>query len=120
MSCFSSISISLPSHRASTADVLLAAQTWLGSESEEYARFDRFLSASNTQVRHFCVPAQEVVALRGPQDKAHIFEECALSLIEDAARKTLQANSFAPDAIQGVVCTSCSCPLIPAIDDALS
>ena len=110
------IETAIPAYRASPDEVIEAATEWLGEGTTEHALFLRYLRSSRTLNRNFVRPPLEIVRLRGPQERAQLFEREASRLACEAADKVLQTTGVQPHDIDALVFTSCSCPIIPAPD----
>ena len=119
MTHLSAISTTLPKYHASNKDVLDAAAIWLKDSPTEFELYKRFLSSSKTESRYFVVPPKEIVALGGSGMRAELFEREAKLLATKAVEGAFKASKVSPSEIDALIFTSCSCPLIPALDTYL-
>jgi alkylresorcinol/alkylpyrone synthase len=115
----SSIETATPAFLADPQSVKDAAAIWLGAETSEYALFARYLSSSKTLSRYFVRPPKEIVKLRGSKMQAEIFEKEATALSMRSVDALLKKTKIDPGKVDGLIFTSCSCPLIPAPDTYL-
>jgi len=119
MSSIVSTGSALPSHRTDNIAIHEAASYWLKDSPHEFELFKRFLSASHTEYRNFIIPPLEVVKLGGQESRSQLFEAEAPKLASEALKKALSASNISADELDGLIFTSCSCPLIPSIDTLL-
>ncbi|MBX7139080.1 MAG: hypothetical protein K1X83_13985 [Oligoflexia bacterium] len=109
----------LPEFRADKARVLEAARVWLADSPGQFALFERYLHSSQTKARPFIIPPEEIVALGGPEARAAVYEEQAIELAAPAAAMALQRAGIAAEEVDALIFSSCSCPVIPALDTQL-
>lgn len=112
------ITTALPRFRYGREDIIAAGQRWLEADPEKRALFDRFLRSSRISDRYFCIPLEQIFSLNGSQRRAEIFSDSAKELAIRAVRGCFSHLQPAPP-ISTLITTSCSCPIIPALDTAL-
>ncbi len=111
-----SVQTANPKHSASIQEVSEASHSWLGNDSNESLLFNRYLRSSGARGRRFVLPPRDVISLRGAQRRAQLFEEHGAELSKIVAERALLESALAPDDIDALIFTSCSCPLIPSPD----
>lgn len=111
-----SIATELPPHRASTAELREVAKLWLRDAPSDLELFERFLSSSRARARHFVISPRELLTLEGSAIRAALFEREAPRLALAAGHQALQQAGMQAGEVDALIFTSCSCPLIPAVD----
>lgn len=111
-----SVQTTTPRHSASIQDVAEASRAWLQSESPESQLFNRYLRSSGATGRRFVLPPHEIIALRGVQERARLFEEHGSELSKIVVEQALTDSKLSAKDIDTLIFTSCSCPLIPSPD----
>ena len=119
MSHLTHISTAEPRFAATTDDMLTAAKGWLDSSPEELALFSRFLLSSKIATRHFALPLEEIRSLNGTANRASRYLEEARLLGEQAVTTALAAASLRADEVDVLITTSCTMPIVPALDTHL-
>ncbi len=116
MTYIDSVSIGLPEHHYSTADIVRAASEWLKAAPEQRALFDRLSHSTQIESRAFAIPVEQILSLNGPGTRAKIFSEVGSQLLSDVISKGLSASSLQANDVGALLFTSCTVPSIPAID----
>lgn len=119
MAKITTVKTSLPKCKSDNKSILSAAKIWLKDNPQEFALFERFLSSSRTEFRYFTMPPEEVVSMGSAALKAQVFEREAPYLTLDAVKKSLESSNLKAESIDAIISTSCSCPIIPALDTIL-
>jgi alkylresorcinol/alkylpyrone synthase len=110
------VSTDLPPYRYSTDYITEKAGTWLASNPQEQALFERLAASTKIENRNFALPIEALLALRGSAERAAIFSEIGTSLLTSVIQKGLAAAHIPASDVGALVSTSCSIPAIPAID----
>lgn len=119
MSFIHSVGTCVPAFSYSPSEILKYSADWLGEHPSEFDKFERFLYASKTERRNFILPAESLFDLGGAKDRAEKFQRLALPLAERSIEAALGAAGLTVSQIGAFVSTSCSCPVIPALDVSL-
>lgn len=114
------IETKLPQHCYNNQEVTAIGSQWLKNHPEQFELFSRFLTASHTGNRHFCIPADSCLALNGLASRAQAFEQHGPELGIACTKATLEKESLKPSAVDTFVFSSCSCPTIPSIDTSIA
>jgi len=113
------VATELPPYRYTKDDILGVGSSWLAGRSNERTLFERFVSSSRVEYRHFALPLEEVTSLGGASERAAVFEREAAVLGKKALRSCLERAGRSPSEIDALIFTSCSVPLIPSVDVSL-
>lgn len=105
-----------PEHEVTLEHLKDVGRKWLSDDPEAQEKFLRLAGNSGVSSRRFILPYDEILALKGLEDRAKHFEKHGTRLLIESIRKSLEENEVAPDDIGAVIVTSCSVPIIPAID----
>lgn len=100
----------------STDEITRAAGSWLAESPTERALFERLASTTRIERRSFAIPLHDLIALRGSQERAKIFNEVGAAMLSTVIKKGLEAGALRPADINTLLMTSCSVPSIPSID----
>lgn len=100
-------------------EIAEAAKIWLTGKDLEFELFQRFHRASGTESRSYVLPLPEILKLNGQGDRASLFFEYGLPLACQAVESALTKSEMNPGDIDGLIFTSCTCPLIPSLDTEL-
>lgn len=116
MTSIFSIGTALPDYPYSIEDLENVGLQWLGDNPDQLALFRRFVTSSKVSNRHFIMPPQEILALRGMEHRTELFERCAAPLGAQALGSALQKKGISAGDLDTLVFTSCTCPSIPSVD----
>lgn len=116
MTSIVSIGTVLPEYHYTIDDVDHIGKQWLQNKPDQLALFRRFLASSKVSGRHFIVPPEEILELRGMEHRSGLFEKTAAPLGAQALEKALLKRNTRFDELQTLVFTSCTCPSIPSVD----
>jgi len=97
-------------------EVIEAAGTWLADKPTGLELFERFHNSSRTERRSYVVPPKEILSLGGQSERAKLFVKYGLPMGCSAVEQAIAEANLRPTDIQTVVFTSCTSPLIPALD----
>jgi alkylresorcinol/alkylpyrone synthase len=113
------VATSLPEHTYSKEDICAVGAQWLKDAPHELELFQRFVQSSQITQRHFALPLETILCLGGPRERASHFQEQAQPLLSRTIQSLLSAGEVAPCSLDHLIVTSCSAPIIPAIDTAV-
>lgn len=116
MATVRAISTTLPKHAYSKADICEIGEHWLHNTPHESALFQRFVSSSQIEQRHFALPLHDVLTLGGSHERSSHFQREGGVLLKDTIAQLLSKSGVTASAINHLITTSCSAPIIPAID----
>ncbi len=119
MPTINAVGLAFPNFRYTSDEVLEGTRSWLQEPSDERSLFRRFSSSAQVQSRNFAIPLKELLALKGVEKRSAIFHEVGLSLATEAVNNCLEQSKTAPNSIETIIFTSCSLPIIPALDTHL-
>jgi alkylresorcinol/alkylpyrone synthase len=114
-----STSTLLPRHRYSPEQIHAVSAAWLKDAPHQRELFDRFVRSSQISCRHFAVPLDAILTLHGSQQRAELFIQEGRPLLRDVVKTLLSTTRVQASGIDHLICTSCSSPVIPAIDVGL-
>jgi alkylresorcinol/alkylpyrone synthase len=116
MSFIHSVVTATPPYRYATQEITDKAGLWLKSSPQEKALFERLANSTKIDYRNFALPIDDLLALRGPAERAQIFKETGGALLREVIAKALSASGLSTQDVGALLTTSCSVPTIPAID----
>lgn len=119
MAVIRGVTTRLPEHAYLKEDICAVGAQWLKDSPHELELFQRFVQSSQITQRHFAVPLETILAMGGPHERAAHFQEHARPLLSRAIADLLTEAKAPPDSIDHLIVTSCSAPIIPAIDVAV-
>lgn len=119
MAVIRGVTTRLPEHAYSKEDICAVGAQWLKDSPHELELFRRFVQSSQITQRHFAVPLKTILAMGGPHERAAHFQEQAKPLLSKTIADLLAESGAVPDSIDHLIVTSCSAPIIPAIDVAV-
>jgi len=102
-------------HYNSTVIGEAVAERWLVRATER-DRFARFVESSLIAKRHFVQPLEEILDNQPEDERTRVYEREALTLLNDAFAQAMRSASVSLESIDTIVTTSCTCPVLPAID----
>jgi alkylresorcinol/alkylpyrone synthase len=109
----------LPKHAYAPEDIHAISAEWLKDYPHQRELFDRFVKSSQISCRHFAAPLATILSLGGPQQRANLFLQEGRPLLRDVTRNLLNSAHIEPSLVDLLITTSCSSPVIPAIDVGL-
>ncbi len=110
------ISTALPVHAHSREDIQRVGAQWLESSPHDRELFHRFVDNSRIEQRHFAIPLETILALKGTKERAEHFQREGRALLRAVTYNLLASQGVAPQEIEHLIFTSCSSPTIPSID----
>ena len=116
MTSILSVATALPEFQYTPHEVGAVADAWLGKDTKERKLFERFVTSSRAEGRHFVLPSDQMMSLDGLEQRTELFERFGPNLGSSALHAALSQSGTAPSQIATLLYTSCSCPAIPAID----
>jgi alkylresorcinol/alkylpyrone synthase len=116
MGVIRTISTALPEHIHSREDIQRVGAKWLENSPHDRELFHRFVENSRIEQRHFAIPLETILALKGTKERAEHFQREGRSLLRTVINNLLESHEIAPQEIEHLIFTSCSSPTIPAID----
>jgi alkylresorcinol/alkylpyrone synthase len=119
MASITAVSTALPENTYDNADIVEAAGRWLGDDEDARLVFERFVSSSKVDTRHFVIPIDEVLGLNGARQRIACFEELGPELAVRGMRDALGQTRIDPKQVDVFITTSCTAPVIPALDTIL-
>lgn len=111
-----SMATAVPGPGYSIQDMQRAAQQWLAGHPESCALYERLLGTAQISRRHYVLPIDELLALRSVEERSLVFKREGLKLAEQVVSDCLLRAKVRPQDIQQSIFTSCSVPVIPALD----
>lgn len=114
MASIVSVNVALPEYRVSKEMMADVANAWLCDSPPLATKLTKLSSKAGVSNRYFSLPPAEILALKGLKQRAELFEECGTMLLQEATAGVL-ASHQAGD-ISHFILSSCSVPVIPAID----
>jgi alkylresorcinol/alkylpyrone synthase len=111
-----SVVTAIPPYRYSTREITEKAGSWLQESPQERALFERLANSTKIEYRNFTLPIENILALRGPAERAQVFKETGGALLREVITKALAQSNISPQDVGALLTTSCSVPTIPAID----
>lgn len=109
----------LPEHTYSKQDICSVGAEWLKDSPHELELFQRLVQSSQINQRYFAVPLEKILTLSGPRERAALFQEYAQPLLTKTIATLLTETSTPAESIDHLIVTSCSAPVVPAIDVAV-
>lgn len=119
MAVIRGVTTSLPQYKYSKQDICAVGAEWLKDSPHELELFQRFVQSSQISERHFAVPLETILALSGPHERAAHFQEQGRPLLSRTIANLLTGAELSPTSVDHLIVTSCSAPIIPAIDVAV-
>ena len=116
MASIRSVATAVPAYAHGKEEILQAGSVWLAADHDLFTKFQRFVKNSNTARRHFVIPASELLTLGDQGERAALFTQHAVPLAAAAITKALLSAELSAQSVGAVVSTSCTAPLIPALD----
>lgn len=108
-----------PPHRFTQNDALAAAGRIFGHASDLMARMASAYGNAGVHTRHSCVPLEWYAARHGWPERARLYEENALALLTEAARKALAAAGIPATDVAATVTVSSTGIVTPSLDSLL-
>jgi alkylresorcinol/alkylpyrone synthase len=109
----------IPKHAYTSEEIYAVSAEWLKNSPHQRELFDRFVKSSQISCRHFAVPLDTILSLHGSQQRAQLFIQEGRPLLRDVVQKLLGTTRTKASDIDHLLFTSCSSPVIPAIDVGL-
>jgi alkylresorcinol/alkylpyrone synthase len=119
MTAISCTSILLPKNAYTPDDITAVSAEWLKDSPHQRELFERFVKSSQISCRHFAVPLETILSLHGSKQRAELFMQEGRPLLRDVVQKLLCAADRTASSIDHLLFTSCSSPVIPALDVGL-
>ena len=119
MSNLVSIATSAADKSFSSKEVLSAAELWLSKKPSELELFKRFHHSSKAESRSYVVSPKDILDLGGQSSRAILFSKYGMPLGCKAVEAALLSAKMRPADIHTVIFTSCTSPLIPALDSEI-
>jgi len=116
MAVIRATSTELPQYSYSRDDIITIGARWLRDSPHELALFQRFVSSSQIDERHFAVPLETILNLGGPRERASHFQTEGRPLLARTLSGLLNKTQTEAQFIDHLIFTSCSAPTIPALD----
>ena len=111
------IATALPQNGYTREQLAVSAEQWLGGDKRALELYNRLAASANVEKRFFAVNIAKLLTLSGLAERSKIFSEVGLELAGEVCDR-LFAESPAKE-IATLVSSSCSVPIIPALDAQL-
>lgn len=119
MAVVRAVSTALPQYAHSREDIHRAGSRWLEHSPHDCELFQRFVDNSRIEQRHFALPLERILALKGAKERAECFQSEGKRLLRSVVEDLFSCAKASPQGIEHLVFTSCSSPSIPAIDASI-
>jgi alkylresorcinol/alkylpyrone synthase len=116
MAVVRAVSTALPAHAHSREDIHRVGAQWLENSPHNRELFLRFVDNSRIEQRHFAIPLETILTLKGTKERAEHFQREGRPLLRTVINDLLDSQDLAPREIEHLIFTSCSSPTIPSID----
>ncbi len=116
MAVVRTLSTALPAYAHSREDIQRVGAQWLEKSPHDSELFRRFVDNSRIEQRHFAIPLETILTLKGTKERAEHFQREGRLLLRRVIHDLLESEGLSAREIEHLIFTSCSSPAIPAID----
>jgi alkylresorcinol/alkylpyrone synthase len=114
-----SVATALPPHCFDQQATLAAARAMFAHRMRDFDRLAPVFANAGIQTRHAVRPLDWYLEPHGWPERAAIFTDCALDLLEEAAAKALERAGLRPADIDAIVCVTTTGIATPSLEARL-